>query len=408
MNESRELFLRLSGIDIADVATPHRLLRLAADEQNPQAVEQAAAQVLAQLRAAADRIPAPHLDWMTQQVTQARNFMLLQCGQARPSAFAPPPPLRRPGEVPPPPVPAPMHVHQPPAADPPIVVRPTVPRRRSAFDAENLLGILGILVMLAVAGVGAKLFYDDWWKDTVPPAPPGPSTIRRGDPPPIVNNGGGGPTPRPTPDPVPPRPAPKPKPQPRGDQAKALVHLKSAFANVRKGSFDEADLDAQKALMAAPDCDEAEAMRLAVAYVRQYPQHADEALAALNENDVVDLGPKFGRAAFISRDDNGAITFQVKGRPKAFTPADLARISGVRFRITESFLDNASNPANDLILGAVHFVKRLDADGNVERDGTAASDAARERWRKAELAGEGQIGEQAGWLLKLLEMELSD
>ncbi|MFM7289782.1 MAG: hypothetical protein ACKO6B_00950 [Planctomycetia bacterium] len=396
MNESRELFLRLSGIDIADVATPHRLLRLAADEQNPQAVEQAAARLLAQLRAAADRIPAPHLDWMTQQVTQARNFMLLQCGPARP------------GAVPPPPVPAPMHVHQLPAADPPIVVRPTVPRRRPAFDAENLLGILGILVMLAVAGVGAKLFYDDWWKDTIRPAPPGPSTITKPAPPPDVEPVGGGPKPRPKPDPAPPRPEPNPKPQPRGDRAKALVRLKSAFANVRKGFFDEADLDAQKALMAAPDCDEAQAMRLAVAYVRQYPQLPDEALAALNENDVVDLGPEFGRAAFISRDGAGSVTFQVKGRPQSFTSERLKSMSEVRFRVTESFLDNANNPANDLILGACHFVKRLDGDGNVDREGTVASGAARERWRKAELAGEGQIGEQAGMLLKLLDMELPD
>lgn len=405
MNDSRELFLRLSGIDIADVATPHRLLRIAADEQNPQAVERAASQLLAQLRAVADRIPAPHLDWMTQQVTQARNFMLLQCGQAPPPVFAPPPPLdRRPRAVPPPPPPAPTHMHQPSAADPPIVVRPTVPRRRPGFDAENLLGILGMLVMLVVAGVGAKLFYDEWWKDTVRPVPPRPPGITKVDPPPVVEPGKGGPKPRPKPDPAPPRPVVR---KPRGDLAAAFVHLKSALANVRKGFFDEADLDAQKALMTSPDCDEAQALRLMVAYVRQYPDLADEALAALNENDIVDLGPKNGEAAFLSRDDDGSIRFRVKGQTKSFSSRQLSSMSDVRFRVTESFLDHANNPANDLILGACHFAKNLDGDGNVAQ-GNAASDAARERWRKAEMAGAGQIGEQAGMLLKLLDMKLPD
>ncbi|MFM8803624.1 MAG: hypothetical protein ACKOK8_06895, partial [Planctomycetia bacterium] len=75
MSDPRELFLTLCGIDVADVAVPHRLLRLAAEERNPQGINQAAAQLLAQLRMVADRIPSPHLDWMTQQVTQARNFL---------------------------------------------------------------------------------------------------------------------------------------------------------------------------------------------------------------------------------------------------------------------------------------------------------------------------------------------
>jgi hypothetical protein len=191
-----------------------------------------------------------------------------------------------------------------------------------------------------------------------------------------------------------------------GDFAAARVHVRAALANVRRGFFDEADLDAQKALMAAPECDEAQATRMAIAYIRQYSSLADKAMAALNENNVVDLGQKHGRAAFISRGDDGSITFQVKGRPKKFASDDLEKIPGFRFRVTRDFLDNAINPANDLILGSYHLVSKLDGDGDV--DPKRAIDAARERWRKAAESGDEQIVEQAGLLLKLLTMEPSD
>jgi hypothetical protein len=182
--------------------------------------------------------------------------------------------------------------------------------------------------------------------------------------------------------------------------------VKAALANVRKGFFDEADLDAQKALMAAPECDEAQAMRLAIAYVRQYSPLADEAMAALNENNVVDLGPKHGKGAFISRGDDGSITFQVKGRSKKFASNELEKIPGFRFRVTRDFLDNATNPANDLILGSYHLVSKLDGDGDVDPKG--AIEAARKRWRKAAESGDEQSDEQAGLLQKLLAMDQSD
>ncbi len=380
MNDARELFLRLCGIDVADVAVPHRLLLLPADERNALAIEQAAAELLTLLRSSAGQIPSPQLDWMTQQVITARNFMLVQCEQPQSSI---------------------------PSGPPPVVVRTALPRRRSGFDAENVLGIIGILVMLAAAGIGAKLFHDQWWKEVMPRPAPKPQ--------PVIDH-----------DPIPPRPAPiakpgrgeraktepEPEPPPRplmkheGDFAAARVHVRAALANVRRGFFDEADLDAQKALMAAPECDEAQATRMAIAYIRQYSSLADKAMAALNENNVVDLGQKHGRAAFISRGDDGSITFQVKGRPKKFASDDLEKIPGFRFRVTRDFLDNAINPANDLILGSYHLVSKLDGDGDV--DPKRAIDAARERWRKAAESGDEQIVEQAGLLLKLLTMEPSD
>ncbi|NQW47795.1 MAG: hypothetical protein HQ464_08515 [Planctomycetes bacterium] len=405
MNDARELFSRLCGIDVADVAVPHRLLRLRAEERDAQVVDQAASQLLARLRAATHQIPAPHLEWMTQQVTNARNFMVAQCVQAQPpqpsASYRQPP-------VPPPGVAYPWQSHQPPPAEPPVVVRTAVPRRRSGFDAENVMGIVGILVMLAAAGIGAKLFHDQWWKDIMPPPAPKtqPEIRPKPIPPtpaPVVNNGKGRVSP-PSPEPEPP---PRPSIKPKGGLAAARVQVKAALENVRKGFFDEADLDAQKALMAAPGCDEAQAMRIAIGYVRQYSPLADQAMAALNQNSVVDLGPKHGKGAFITRNDaDGSIKFQVKGRGKWFTIDELASISGLRFRVTRDFLDNAVNPANDLILGSYQLVSKLDGDGDVDPKG--AIEAARKRWRKAAESGDEQSVEQAGLLQKLLAMDQSD
>ncbi|MFM8708434.1 MAG: hypothetical protein ACKOHK_10215 [Planctomycetia bacterium] len=312
--------------------------------------------------------------------------------------------------------PQPWQANQPPATDSPVVVRTALPRRRSAFDAENLMGIVGVLVMLTAAGIGARLYLDEWWRDLFGKGGNKPVRVERKDtpslPPPPVKNGRGATAKQPSQ--VEPDPAPQSRqaPQPRGDLAAAEDHLKTALANIRKGAFDEADLDTRKAITAAPDFDEAQAMRLAVGYVRQYSKLADDAMAALDGNCVVDLGPKHGQAAFNSRQDDGSITFQVKGRPRAFKPAELAGIPGVRFRVTESFLDNEIKPeiksANDMILGAYHFVQKIDGDGKVDPTGNASRDAARERWRKAEIAGDDQTREQAGLLLKLLDMELPD
>jgi hypothetical protein len=406
VNDARELFLRLCGIDVADVAVPHRLLLLPADERNAQVVDQAASQLLARLRAATHQIPAQQLEWMTQQVTNARNFMVAQCAQAQPPQ--PSASYRQPPPVPPPGGAYPWQSHQPPPAEPPVVVRTALPRRRSGFDAENVMGIVGILVMLAAAGIGAKLFHDQWWQDVMPrPAPKTQPEIRPEPIPPAPRppvNPGGGRAPPPSPEPEPP---PRPLMRPKGDLAAARVQVKAALEKVRKGFFNEADLDAQKALMADPECDEAQAMRLAIGYVQQYSPLADEAMAALNANNVVDLGPKHGKGAFISRNDaDGSIKFQVKGRGKWFTIDELSSISGLRFRVTRDFLDNATNPANDLILGSYHLVSKLDGDGDVDPKG--AIEAARKRWRKAAESGDEQSVEQAGLLQKLLAMDQSD
>ena len=204
-----------------------------------------------------------------------------------------------------------------------------------------------------------------------------------------------------------------PKPQPAPQQqvpppvrlqntAAAEEHITNAIKNARQGSFDEADRDAQKALRAAPGFQEAAAVRFLVAYQRQYSDLADKALAALNENNVVFLGTKNGDGAFIER-NRDSITFRVPGRNKAFTVKELNGTPGVRFGITKQFLDNAQNPANNLILGAWHFITQQTSDGLVDTDGSRR--AARDCWQKAVLFGNPDIGEHATQMITLLDMK---
>ena len=58
-------------------------------------------------------------------------------------------------------------------------------------------------------------------------------------------------------------------------------------------------MNAEKALRAAPGYDKAEALRLVVAYQRQYSELADKAIKSLNGNSnlfLPDHGEEIGRA----------------------------------------------------------------------------------------------------------------
>ena len=98
MHDVHTLFQQLCGIDPADVSVPHRLLRLSPHERNAQVINQMATHVLTEVHSAAGRIPLPQMQWMAQQVMNARNAMLVQCGpqfQSPPIIPpAPPPPPR--------------------------------------------------------------------------------------------------------------------------------------------------------------------------------------------------------------------------------------------------------------------------------------------------------------------------
>lgn len=399
MQDVHALFQQFCGIDTADVAVPHRLLRVNPNERNASVINQMAAEVLNQVHSAHGTIPPPQLQWMTQQVINARNTMLVQCG----SQFQSPP------SIPPVPPPVPQghqyqHQHhspayQAPVAEPPIVVRTAVRRSGNASGAETALGVFGIIAMLVAAGFLGFLFRDQLFgstKSLVPPRPPSPVVV-----PLVVSKGGGaGET---VPGQAPGLPPARPRPAPPGRPGDAQSHLKNAVSNLRKGFFDEADLDAQKALAAAPGLDEAEAMRLTVAYVRQYTGLAEDARKSLNGNDVVDLGPKWGTGAFIEQDEK-SVTFRVRGKNKRFTLAELDAIPGARFRITAAFLDNAAIAVNDLILGAYQFVRQLDAEGIVVRRGNEIPS----RWLKASVSQDQTTAEQARLLLRLAELKLHE
>jgi hypothetical protein len=387
MQDIPTLFQQLCGIDTADAYVPHRLLRLNPTERNAQVINQMATHILSQVHSASGRIPAPQLQWMAQQVMDARNAMLAQC---EPQSKSPP-------TIPPAPPPVPHgRQYQPPVAAPPIIVRPTVHRTGSGSAAETTLGVLGIVAMLTAASFLGFLFRDQLFSSRK-------SRVTSRQPSRVVVPDGGG-AEETASDQPPPSPTPKPKPTPPGQPgrvAEAQSHIKSALSNLRKGFFDEADLDAQKALAAAPGLDEAEAMRLTAAYVRQYTGLADDARQALNGNNVVNLGAKWGQGAFVEQDAD-SVTFRVRGKNKRFTVAELDAIPGARFRITAAFLDNAAIPANDLILGAYQFVRQLDDEGIVVRRGAVAPS----RWLKATNSQDQTTAEQARLLLKLAELKL--
>jgi hypothetical protein len=130
---------------------------------------------------------------------------------------------------------------------------------------------------------------------------------------------------------------------------------------------------------------------------------ADDARQALNGNNVVNLGAKWGQGAFVEQDAD-SVTFRVRGKNKRFTVAELDAIPGARFRITAAFLDNAAIPANDLILGAYQFVRQLDDEGIVVRRGAVAPS----RWLKATNSQDQTTAEQARLLLKLAELKLDE
>jgi hypothetical protein len=180
--------------------------------------------------------------------------------------------------------------------------------------------------------------------------------------------------------------------------------MKDALRAAQMGAFDEADLSAEKALRAAPGYEAADAMRLVVAYQRQYTELANEALKALDGNNEV-LLPGSGKAAFIEQDAE-SITFRVKGKNKELPINKFNGMPGVRFRITEKFLDNAANSANDLILGAWHYVMGQTSDGKKDDEGSKA--AARHRWQKAVANGDQDIQEQGTLMMKLLTPEQAD
>lgn len=180
------------------------------------------------------------------------------------------------------------------------------------------------------------------------------------------------------------------------ERADALVV--ESLGAAKEGLFVKANDLAQDALRLCPDHPAATGAWYLAAYAQQYTKLADEALERLNGD--VDLGSKYGIAAFIERNGD-TYTFRCRGANRKFTSRQLGAMNGVRFRITRQFLDNAENPANDLILAAVHYLKSIDTSGNQNLANPAASlDAAVTRCTNATRGADG-LAEHAGHVLAL-------
>jgi len=390
---AHKLLCHLLQLNPGHPLTANSILRLPPHERNPDVIDQAARWCFSQVQG----IPQPRdpitYNWMFQRIAAASMEMLNNAAQYRqqPLAAIPPPLVPVPPVVP--------TVIPPLREDLPIMIRTTVRRSRTGFKLDNIVGLISIVVMLGIAGLSIGWFVKQSTADLMKPRTAPRLAVVPPAKPPIVPLGKGG--------------AAHPKPQPAPQQqvpppvrlqntAAAEEYITNAIKNARQGSFDEADRDAQKALRAAPGFQEAAAVRFLVAYQRQYSDLADKALDALNGNNVVFLGKKYGNVAFIERNDD-SIKFRVQGRNKAFTVKELNGTPGVRFGITKQFLDNAQNPANNLILGAWHFITQQTSDGLVDTDGSRR--AARDYWQKAVLFGNPDIGEHATQMITLLDMK---
>ena len=383
-----DMLCRILGLAPADLAIPHRLLRVHPFVRDPATIDQAANDCFQRVRAAQPHLPQDSFLWMMQTIGAARSSLMAT---------------------------ATVPHHDPLATAAPSFPPPMIPqfptggavRRRSGTDLENLLSGIAVILGLVVALLLGKLFLDGWKVDVIQPGRGGRlvqskfrAALPPNDPPPMVARGEGAPK---RADQTPHEAATQPTPyggprRGRGDVEAADRLCDEALEQARTGSFVEADLRAAKALKAAPGYERAEAMRLLVAYQRQYTDLADEAFEKLNGNNVVNLGPGYGDGAFIERDATN-VTFKVAGRIERIAIRKLNGIPGVRFRITRDYLGNAKNPANDLILGAYHYVSGLTDDG-------AASPArsfqqAHQHWKKAADAGDADARAQAEMLMRL-------
>lgn len=400
----RQFLCQILGISVSDLTDPYRVLRLPASESRVEIIDQAAQICLSQLATMRHAVPEAEYRWMLARIAEARATVLHAAGTT-PTTFATSPPSMpspyqpapiSPGPFAPArpmsPVPPPPPAHRPvPArpepALPTIVVRRTVKRPSSAYaTVESVVYMLGIASLLC--GIAVAL---TWSLNKPAVAPPKPL----GSPPPesrlSVSEGRGSPEEG---RPLGASAAMSTTPENRevGNAAQSpagsaftpdiadLVAL--AISEARRGSFDGAEVTVTTALERAPSLKAVKGVQAVIAYGNKYAALADEAVDNLSTAVVVDFGRKHGICGFIERDGDN-YKFQSMGSTVSFTREELAGMTGARFRLTERWLDK-DNAANDLILGSIHLIKRLDATGEPAlRDFEVCIEAARTRFQAA-------------------------
>jgi hypothetical protein len=200
----------------------------------------------------------------------------------------------------------------------------------------------------------------------------------------------------PSPDPV----APKPVIAPSEQDIEQLVQ--DGIKACREGWFEAAvDLGREVARL-APNDPRGKAVQLLALYAEQYPKLADEAIDRMNGAVEVYLGRRYGLGAFVERNGD-ELVFMANGRHVRLTVRELIALDGVRFRVTKQYLENGNQPANDLILGAIHYPKQLKRDGTFDQTGVLSQQAARDRWETAARTHDEQVADHARSLLSLLE-----
>lgn len=180
--------------------------------------------------------------------------------------------------------------------------------------------------------------------------------------------------------------------------------LDETLRKIGAGAFAEADKLAQEAIALEPESLRAKGIWCLGAYAQKYLVLADEAIDELDGSCIINFGGNYGQAAFIERNGD-QFTFRCNGENVPFSLAQLNSIDGVRFRIAARWLDGAGLPANDLILGSILYIKKLDDTGRYLGSRGPWKAAARKRWQKALEAPDApaDVRQHAEWLLSLTE-----
>lgn len=182
-----------------------------------------------------------------------------------------------------------------------------------------------------------------------------------------------------------------------GARADILVH--ESLAAAKHGEFGKANDLANEARQLASDHPAATGAWYLAAYAKNYPDLADEALEKMGGDDIY-LGAKYGRVAFVERDED-TYKFRWRGGKLELSLAELKKMDDVRFGLTRKYLDNANHTANHLILAAVHYLKNIDETGryNLEEPVTCLGAAV----ARCEIAvGKGdEVSEHARQMLAL-------
>lgn len=399
---TRQFLCQILGISVSDLPDPYRVLRLPASESRVEVIDQAAQMCLSELATMRHAVPDAEYRWMLTRIAEARATVLRVAGTTPttyaiptssippPSQAAPVPPgpfaPARPTSPPPPPVHRPVPA-TPESAVPTIVVRRAVSgRNRASVTAESVVSMLGIALLLC--GIAAALTWSLQKPVVVsrkPLEPPPPERRLR------VSEGQGsqeGGRPFDVKDATlstqERRNVANPAQSPGGSaftpDITDLVTL--AITEARRGSFDGAEVTAKTALDRAPSLKAVKGVWAVIAYGKQYAGLADEAVDNLSEAVVVDFGRTYGICGFIERDGDN-YKFRSSGKTVSFTREELTGMTGPRFRLTENRL-RKDNAANELILGSIHLIKRLDATGEPAlRDFDVCIEAARTRFQAA-------------------------